>query len=171
MSYTELLNLRHCSLGYATQADLVTPAAGSYTWLDAHDVTLTPEAPTSKPGRTVSSRGAAAQNNSGRRWYRLAFKTTMHGQPSDYDFTTDTADLVGAWGLLTGPFASALGVYHATGVVPSDGNTVTLTNNPNLGALLAFADSNNNVNGMGFVSAKSGGGFSVEGSLWLALEA
>lgn len=158
MAYTDILNLKHCSLGYATQSDIVTPAAGSFTWLNAHDISITPEAPSAKPARTRGSRGSAPLNTSGRVWYRLSFKTYMHGQGAAYDFTSDPAGIPGAWGLHAGIWAAAAGAYHATGVSPSDGNTVTLINDPLLGSLIAFANSSNVVGGMGFLQSKSGGG-------------
>lgn len=158
MAYTDLLNLKLCSVGYAEQTDVATPAGGSYTYVPAFDLSITPEAPSAQPSNGVGTRGSVPRNTSGKVWYRLSFKTYAHGQPSDYDFTSDTADLVGIWGLLDGPFTAALGAYHATGVNASDGNTVTLTNNPTIGSLIAFANSSNVVGGMGFVKSKSGGG-------------
>lgn len=158
MALTDLLNLKLCSLGFANQTDTVTAPGGAYTWLRAHDLSLTPEAPVANPQSTVSTRGSSPRNTSGRVWHRLAFKTTMDGQAGDYAFASDTPELAGAWGLLKGMFTETLAAYHATGVSPTDGNTVALTNNPAIGSLIAWANSSNVVGGMGYVQSKSGSG-------------
>lgn len=157
MAYTDLLNLKQCSLGYATQSDIVTPAAGSYTYLRAHDFTLQPEAPSSSPGSSVNTRGASSRRRAGRVWYRASFKTVMQGQLSSYAYASGGPTLAGAWGLLTGPFATVAGDYHAAGVTTADGNTVTLVNNPLIGSLIAYG-TGSTVAGMGYVMSKSGGG-------------
>lgn len=158
MALTDLLNLKLCSLGFANTTDAVSAPGGAYTWLRAHDITVTPEAPVGNPQSTVSTRGSSPRNTTGRLWHRLAFKTIMDGQVGAYAFASDAPTLAGAWGLLKGMFLETLTTYHATGVSPSDGNTISLTNNPAIGALIAWANSSNVVGGMGFVQSKSGGG-------------
>jgi len=162
MAITDQLNLEACSLGFGAQdVDLITEP-NDYTWIDAHDISITPEAPVAQAARTLQSRGAAPRNSTGRVWYRLAFKTHLHGQLTGYDPTAAGPGLVRSLGLLEDVFDEVDVGYHATGVgpaTPDTAHTLRMTPTPKLGTLVAFGDSGGTrVAAMGFVKSYTGSG-------------
>lgn len=158
MAWAEVLDEESFSVGFAPQSDINT-VGSSWTWIDCEMPQVSYDAAQTDTKRSRRSRGAGTKRLTGRVWPRVAIRFPMVGQLAAYAFASDTPGLKGANGLLDFMGGSAGIAYQASGVTPSDGNTVTLaTSTGKLGCLIAAREASGLVAAMGICKSLSGGG-------------
>ena len=159
MAWTEILDTDDFSFGYAVQSSGLNTAGTSFVWLDALMPQVTSEVGRVESKRARQSRGAGSRPSVGHVWYTIAVRMKMHGQPDDYDHTTDSPALVGGWKFLEALGGQALVAYAATSLsAAADAKTLTLSGQAKLGCLLATAGPSGLVNAMGWVKTITGVG-------------
>lgn len=159
MAWSEVLDERAFSVGFAPQASGINTAGSSWTWIDCEMPQVSYDAAQTDTQRSRRARGAGTRRLTGKVWPRVAIRFPMVGQLSAYDYTADTPGLKGANGLLDFLGGNASIAYQATGISPSDGNTITLaTSQGKLGCLIAGVEASGSVAAMGFPTAIGSGG-------------
>lgn len=158
MSWSEILLDGEFSVAFAAQSDINT-AGSSWTWIECEMPQVSYDAAQTEVKRSLRARGAASKTFTGRVWPRVAVRFPMVGQLSTYAYASDTPGLKGANGLLNWLGGSAALTYQASGVSPSDANTVTLASSQGkLGCLIAARESSGAVNAKGFAKTIGSGG-------------
>lgn len=158
MSLIEALDEESCSIAVGEQTDLNTEAE-SWTWIKARITSKKYETTQSDVRTSVATRGAATKPMPGRVWPVLTIEIPAQGQLATYAYASNTPGLTGP-NLLLDVFGGAAGIAHqASGISPSDGNTITLnTSTGKYGCLVAGRESSGLVAAMGLVKGLSGGG-------------
>lgn len=160
MALNDFLDTEEFSVQYAVQSDLNTPATTGWVGLDCTFPEITVEPVQTETVRATGAPGASTDVETGRRYYRIAFSAPLHGQPADYDFTTDEVDITETGVLHFFKWlrsSSDQVAYAANNVSSVDGNTINLATSGALdGALVAF--------GSGVAGTIRGQGFVQDGS-------
>lgn len=156
MAFADFLDNEDFSLLYAVQnSGLNTAATTGWVSIPASFPSISEQAVTSETVRATGARGASADVETGRKYHTLAFSVPLHGQPEDYDFTTDSI-VVAEMGALH--FLQILGgadaiAYAANNVTAVDGNTINLATGALDGCLVAYgAGTAGTIRGQGFVT-------------------
>lgn len=160
MPWTEVFDTGLFSVAIAEQVDAVTPATSGWVWIDADMPQVSPEAAQTDTRRSRSQRGASTPVLSGREWWRVTLRFPEIGQLAAYNPASDTPDALGPMAPVLDAFGgSAALAYQASGINPTDGNTVSLvTSTGKLGCLVAGVESGGDVQAMGFIKSLSGAG-------------
>ncbi len=161
MPMTEIFDGKFFSIGIGSQAGINDPAA-AITWVKCRLVEATPDASQIDIEHTKSMAGEESPALPGREWWNLSITLELHGQPDDYDHTTDTPDYLGMMALLPVLLGNTASVSRAAAGADSsgtDGNKVSFDASPNgISSLLATGTAAGAVHALGIGKSQSGAG-------------
>lgn len=158
MAFNEILDEEAYSIGIAPETDINTVGT-VWTGIEFVSCSVSYEAAQVDTKRSRRSRGAATKVLTGKVWPRISLRFPEVGQLAAYAYASDTPDFQAAMKLLDCLGGSSAIAYQASGMSPTDGNTVSLiTTTGKVGCLVGGRESTGLVTAKGFVQSLSGAG-------------